>query len=225
MDEEQRDEPGADIRSAQPPVHHREHFHRSKRLVASVLAQDSDGHGGVERGCGSLARNVADRDRQAAVAIQQKVVEVSGEFASGRVHRRYIDAGNFTDGLRQKLALNIAGGIEVAEQTQLVFTRGGVEARIFERDGNVGTQDAQHALVFGAECFELGALQVQHAYQAALQQQRDYQLGADALAIGKFHVARIAANIVHANGFAFTGGETGYAFVQGNADARANGFA
>ena len=89
----QRDEPGADIRSAQPPVHHREHFHGSKRLVGGVLAQDADGHGGIERGCGSLARNVADRDRQASVAIQQKVVEVPGEFASGRVHRSHIDTG------------------------------------------------------------------------------------------------------------------------------------
>jgi hypothetical protein len=79
--------------------------------------------------------------------------------------------------------------------------------------------------MFGAEGTEIYAFQIEHADQAALQRQRNNQLGTHALAVWKFHVARILANVIHAKRLALTGCVTGDALVKRYAKPRWNRFA
>ena len=77
---------------------------------------------------------------------------------------------------RQKLQLDLPGGIEIALQAQLVLARFLIQPGIFERDGNERSQRHQHAFVLTVKSPQCCALQIQHANEAVLNQQRHHQL-------------------------------------------------
>ena len=58
--------------------------------------------------------------------------------------------------------MNFPGGIQIGAQAALVLKRFFIEPRVFERDGHVGAQSGEHALVLQREGVWLRALEVKN---------------------------------------------------------------
>ena len=180
----------------------------------SVLAKSADGERGIESGGGAFAGNIADRDSEAAAAVGRKIVEVAGELAGWNVSDREVEARERALPLRQELALNLTCGVEVFLELGAAFLGFRVEPRIFKCDSDVGAEDVEKAFVFGGEGVKARAFKVQDADEALVEQQRDDQFRADIFAVGKFDVARIEADVIHANRAALSGGVTSDALTK-----------
>jgi hypothetical protein len=92
-------------------------------VIGSVLTQNPDGHRSVKICRGSLARHITDHDGQAPVAIGKKIIKIAGKLPGRLVDSGEIQSMHFVRMLRQQLALNVASGVRIALQTQLVFAR------------------------------------------------------------------------------------------------------
>ena len=76
----------------------------------------------------------------------------------------------------------------------------------------------------GGERIGASAFEVQDADKAIFDKERDDQFGADIFAVRKFDIARVLADIVHADNFAMAGGVARDAFKKRNAQANGESF-
>jgi hypothetical protein len=127
-------------------------------------------------------------------------------------------------GLREKLALNDASGVEVALKVLLAGPGLFVEARIFESDGDEGAEDFEHALVLVGEGVHLGAFQIEDADETILQEERDDQFGAHVVAVRELDVTLVLADVGDTDRAAVTCAETGDALVEGDGELDGDGF-
>src|SRR5262249_3012306 len=105
---------------------------RRRAMLRGLLAQNSDGQRAIERGSGAFAGDIAEGKCKLPLPIGNEVVEVAAKFACGSVTGGQVDTGNSACAGGQKLALNFASGIEVAQETLLVFARFQIQAAVLK---------------------------------------------------------------------------------------------
>src|SRR5580704_760976 len=151
-------------------VENGEHFLWPATMILGEFAKRANGERGVERGGSSFAGYVGECEGAAACAVRHEVVEVTGQLTGGNVCDSEIETGDFAFAFGQKLALNFAGGVEVALEAFFGIFGLCVEAGIFESDGDIGTENVEKALVFGGERGDIGAFKIEDADEAIVQE-------------------------------------------------------
>ncbi len=102
---------------------------------------------------------------------------------------------------------------DVEEQAEVagLARHAGVEARVLDGDGDARGDDGEDAAVLFGEVAALGGLQVEHADDAVLDDERNCQLGAHARM--RVDVAGEARHVGHEHGFTALGGAANHAFA------------
>src|ERR1700756_736900 len=106
------DEPRIQTSIMQALVQELEHMGRVTGVIDNDLANRADCQRTIERSASAFSGNIAQRHGQAALAVRKKVVKIAAELASGDIRRRQIEARHFAGAGREKLPLNLPGGIE-----------------------------------------------------------------------------------------------------------------
>ena len=174
--EKRSDESAIEPRGVQAGVEHGQHFGGQTRMLDDVLANNANRERRKERSGDAFPGDVSESYAEAAFSVGKKVVEIAGELARRDVGGSKFEAGHFTRASGKELALDFAGGIEIALQAALVFSSLFVEARVFESDRDVGTQGGKHAFVFGGKGMRYGALKIENADEALLEEQGNDKL-------------------------------------------------
>jgi hypothetical protein len=92
------------------------------------------------------------------------------------------------------------------------------------RDGDIRSDNSQHPLVFDCEGIQVCAFQIEHADEPVLKQQRNHQLRSNAIAMRKFNVTLVQANVIDARGQPVTRGVSRDPFEEGDGELHRNGF-
>ena len=150
----------------------------SERAATDQLA----GEHAVERGRHTLSGDVAQRHDDGRGVRQQKIVEIAAELARGRERRRHIDAFHPLGQLRrQQCRLDALGEAQFAVDASLVGRDRLVHAGVLDRDGGLAREHREDLDVALRERVELGALDIEHADAAILDEHRHDQLRPDVL--------------------------------------------
>jgi hypothetical protein len=78
--------------------------------------------------------------------------------------------------------------------------------------------------VLQSEGTELGALQIEDAYEPVLKQERNNQFGTYVVAVGELNVTLVQTNVVDTSGNAGSRSVTGDSFEERNGELNGNGF-
>ena len=111
-------------------------------------------------------------------------------------------------------ALQLARGFEVLFHAALAQRQFLVEARVFDRAGDLRREQRERAHVVVGEEADAVAFEVDYADHAVLRDERHGDLGAD-IGVGG-DVARVLGGFVNADGFARLGGGAGDALAEGD---------
>src|SRR5260370_2238604 len=133
------------------------------------LAEHADGERAIERGGSAFAGNVTKREDETALTRRKKIVEVATQFARGNIPGGEVETGDFACAIREQTSLNFASHLEILLETELGIACFLIEARVFERNRNIGAERREHAFVFQRECVRVRAFQVKNADQPIAQ--------------------------------------------------------
>ena len=167
---------------------------RPARAAAGRGAHDAADQRGEQRRRRGLAADVAQHDGGLVGTVVEKVVEVAADGARGQKAHGHLGVWHArAASVRQQAQLHLARHGDVALQLPLLARDRLVEARVLNGDGHLRGQRGQHALVLFVEEAGARVLQVEHADDAALVEERHDQLGAGLGIHGQ--VARVLAHV------------------------------
>src|SRR5260370_1207030 len=142
------------------------------QVRGQMRAQHTDGERAIERSGSAFAGNVTEREAETAFAVGQEIVEVASQFARGNVGRGEVEPGNLARAVGKQASLDFASHVQILLKTELRVACFLIEARVFQRDGDIGAERLKHAFMFGRECMGLDAFEVEDADEAIAQQKR-----------------------------------------------------
>src|SRR5262249_48969971 len=160
-------------------------------MLDGVFTQNANRERTEERSGSTLARDVTENQREAAVAVGKKIVKVAAKLARGDVRSGEVETGNFASAPRKQLALDFARSVEFAEKALFVAAGFFVKTGIFECNRDECGESRKQALVFRSESARLGRFQVEHSDETIPQEQRNHEFGADAVRGITVKVARL----------------------------------
>jgi hypothetical protein len=106
----------------QAGVEHGQHFGGRTRMLDDVLANNANRERRKERSGGAFPGDVSESHAEAAFSVGKKVVKIAAELARRDVGGSEFETGHFTRASGKELALDFAGGIEIALQAARVFS-------------------------------------------------------------------------------------------------------
>jgi len=166
--EQQGNVTGRHVRGIEAAIQYGEHFLWPAAMILGVFAENAHSERTIKRCGGSFAGNISQRQAEAAAAVGEKIVEVSGQLTRRDIGGCNVQAGNVTFAVGQKLALDFARGVQIVLQALLAIAGLFEKAGIFERDGDIGAEDSQHAFVLGGEGVEVCAFEIENADESIL---------------------------------------------------------
>ncbi len=175
-------------------------------------AQQAAHHGAVKGRGRALAANVAKQEDRFARAVLEDVVDVAGDFTRRAQADGHVQAFDFRGFARQHDELHIAGGFEIAVHPLLALRDFFVQARVFDRACDLGSEQCQQSRVLFGEVAHALALQIHHAHHAILDDERNGNFRAD-VGVGS-DVTLVSQGIGDAYDFARFGGRAGEAFAE-----------
>src|SRR6267154_2585855 len=132
----------------------------SRRMACTWPLRTSKGYGppALER--------VRLREAATALAIGKKIVKVASQFARGNIPRGEVETGDFACAVREQTSLNFASHLEILLEAELRVACFLIEARVFERNGDIGAKGRKHAFVFQGERARFRAFQIKNSDQS-----------------------------------------------------------
>src|SRR5579862_3334868 len=166
-----RNELRLDTALGEREVDRREHLRR-RRFDRSMRADDAAHERGVNGGGSTLAADISDDEPEPRHRVGNEIVEIAADGTGGNKFGGHVEMRQFGIRLGEQAALQLASQRQIALQAALLPFDLFVQARIFERNGNLRRQRRHGSLMFFGKESAARMLEVEHAYDLAFVDER-----------------------------------------------------
>src|SRR5260221_67512 len=134
-----------------------------------MLAGHADGERALKRRGSALSPNVTKREAQTGPSLGKKNLKNASPIARGNIPRGEVETRDFACAVREQTSLNFASHLEILLEAELRVACFLIEARVFERNGDIGAKSRKHAFVFQGERARFRAFQIKNSDQSIAQ--------------------------------------------------------